>query len=167
MSKIWDVKTFMWHHCNRSSYVMCNLILSLSLSVSLSVSMIPWWRHQMETFSALLAICAGNSPGGTKAIDAELWCFFFICVWIIGWVNNCEAGDLRSFCAHYDVAVMLSLSHLIQANHRLGVHVLLLSNTPTALTSPPPPHHHHHHHHHHPPTPGYITDFVNVSGRSF
>ena len=24
--------------------------------------LIPWWRHQMETFSALLAICAGNSP---------------------------------------------------------------------------------------------------------
>ena len=23
---------------------------------------IPWWRHQMETLSALLAICAGNSP---------------------------------------------------------------------------------------------------------
>ena len=22
----------------------------------------PWWRHQIETFSALLAICAGNSP---------------------------------------------------------------------------------------------------------
>ena len=24
--------------------------------------MIPWWRHQKETFSALLAICVGNSP---------------------------------------------------------------------------------------------------------
>ena len=24
--------------------------------------MMSWWRHQMETFSALLAICAGNSP---------------------------------------------------------------------------------------------------------
>ena len=23
---------------------------------------LPWWRHQMETVSALLAICAGNSP---------------------------------------------------------------------------------------------------------
>ena len=23
---------------------------------------LPWWRHQMETFSALLAFCAGNSP---------------------------------------------------------------------------------------------------------
>ena len=22
----------------------------------------PWWRHQLETFSALLALCAGNSP---------------------------------------------------------------------------------------------------------
>ena len=22
---------------------------------------VPWWRHQMETFSALLALCAGNS----------------------------------------------------------------------------------------------------------
>ena len=25
-------------------------------------SFITWWRHQMEAFSALLAICAGNSP---------------------------------------------------------------------------------------------------------
>ena len=26
------------------------------------ISMISWWRHKMETFSALLAICVGNSP---------------------------------------------------------------------------------------------------------
>ena len=25
-------------------------------------SLYSWWRHQMETFSALLTICAGNSP---------------------------------------------------------------------------------------------------------
>ena len=25
-------------------------------------AVIPWWRHQMETFSTLLAFCAGNSP---------------------------------------------------------------------------------------------------------
>ena len=23
---------------------------------------LPWWRHQVETFSVLLALCAGNSP---------------------------------------------------------------------------------------------------------
>ena len=27
-----------------------------------------WWRHQMEAFSALLAICAGNSPV-TRSFD--------------------------------------------------------------------------------------------------
>ena len=26
------------------------------------INIFPWWRHQMETFSALLAIRAGNSP---------------------------------------------------------------------------------------------------------
>ena len=30
-------------------------------SWSCPVGLITWWRHQMETFSALLAICAGNS----------------------------------------------------------------------------------------------------------
>ena len=29
---------------------------------NICVAFIIWWRHQMETFSALLAICAGNSP---------------------------------------------------------------------------------------------------------
>ena len=32
--------------------------------------------------------------------------FSLIYVWIIGWVNNGEAGDLRRHCAHYDVIVM-------------------------------------------------------------
>ena len=30
----------------------------------------------------------------------------FTCVWINGWVNNREAGDLRRHRAHYDVIVM-------------------------------------------------------------
>ena len=30
--------------------------------VKYGTCVLPWWRHQMETFSALLAICAGNSP---------------------------------------------------------------------------------------------------------
>ena len=33
-----------------------------SSSPGISSHGIAWWRHQMETFSALLAICAGNSP---------------------------------------------------------------------------------------------------------
>ena len=32
------------------------------MSCHLSMIEWSWWRHQMETFSALLALCAGNSP---------------------------------------------------------------------------------------------------------
>ena len=39
----------------------------------------------------------------TKASHAELLVFSWICVWIKGWANNREAGDLRRYCAHYDV----------------------------------------------------------------
>ena len=65
-----------------------------------------WWRHQMETFSALLALCAGNSPVTgefppqrpvTRKFDAHFWS----APWMNSWVNNREAGDLRRHRAHY------------------------------------------------------------------
>ena len=63
-----------------------------------------WWRHQMETFSALLAFCAGNKKGQWRGALM----FSLICVWINDWVNNREAGDLRRYRAHYDVTVMMN-----------------------------------------------------------
>ena len=71
-----------------------------------------WWRHQMETFSALLAICAGNSSvsGGFPTHKGQ-WrgalMFSLICAWINGWVNAGEAGNLRRHHTHYDVIVMI------------------------------------------------------------
>ena len=60
----------------------------------------------MDTFSALLDICAGNSSVTgkfpmqrpvTRSFDVS----FDLCP-----RNNSEAGDLRCHCAHYDVIVM-------------------------------------------------------------
>ena len=42
----------------------------------------------------------------TKARDVELWCFLWSAPWINGWINNCDAGDLRHHRAHYDIIVM-------------------------------------------------------------
>ena len=65
----------------------------------------------MEIFSALLAVCAGNSlvPGEfpaqkpvTQSFDVSL-----ICARINDWVNNRKAGDLRRHRAHNDVIVMM------------------------------------------------------------
>ena len=59
-------------------------------------------------FSALLAICAGNSPvnGEFPAQRPVTRSFDVFCVWINGWVNNREAGDLRRYRVHCDVIVM-------------------------------------------------------------
>ena len=65
----------------------------------------------METFSALLAICAGNSPvsghfPAQRPVTRALM-FSLICAGINCWVNNGEAGDYRWYCTHYDVIVMI------------------------------------------------------------
>ena len=44
-----------------------------------------WWRHQMETFSALLAFCAGNSPvtpefPAQRQVTRSFDVFFDLCV---------------------------------------------------------------------------------------
>ena len=68
-------------------------------------------RHHMETFSALLAICAGNSPvpgefPTQRTVTRSFDVFFFYLHLNKRWVNNREAGDLRRYRIHYDVTVM-------------------------------------------------------------
>ena len=70
----------------------------------------PWWYHQMETFSALQALCAGNSPVPVNSSHTGQWrgalMFPLICAWINVWANNRESGDLTRHRAHYDVIEM-------------------------------------------------------------
>ena len=74
------------------------------------IHVISWWRHQMEAFSALLAICAGNSPASVNSPHKGQWrgalMFSLICAGTNGWANNQDAGHLRRHRAHYDVTVM-------------------------------------------------------------
>ena len=64
----------------------------------------------METFSALLAICAGNSPfpGEFPAQRPVTRMFILICARINGWVNNRETGDFIRQRAHHNVTVMIN-----------------------------------------------------------
>ena len=70
-----------------------------------------WWRHQVETFSALLDLCEGN-PSVTGGFPSQSqWrgalMFSLIYVWTNGWTNNRDTGDLRCHRAHYDVIVIM------------------------------------------------------------
>ena len=64
---VWVHGASTWSHSFEwnSKYVRRHQTAPLDFLVyntSYSPHIMTWWRHQMETFSALLAICAGNSP---------------------------------------------------------------------------------------------------------
>ena len=52
MHKAWMTCEALYRHYTKNSWS----------DVLFTFGIYAWWRHQMETFSALLAICAGNSP---------------------------------------------------------------------------------------------------------
>ena len=87
------MKTWKW----RTVYIFCGMCS------------ITRWRHQMETFSALLAFHARNTPGTdefpTKRPETRSFDVF------LSWVNNGDAGDLRRYRAHYDAILMKNVKN--------------------------------------------------------
>ena len=63
----------------------------------------------METFSAQLALCAGNSPVPVNSPHKGQWRGSLMFSLICGWVNNREAGDLRRHRGHYNVNVIIRM----------------------------------------------------------
>ena len=68
-----------------------------------STAVCSWCRHQMETTSALPALCEVDSSPNSKWRRALM--FSLICTWINGWVNNRKADHLRRHRAHCNVTV--------------------------------------------------------------
>ena len=101
------------HTCQKLSRFITKyekFIRRLSITLSSDKQANSWWRHQMETFSALLAILQYPVISPHKGQWRGALMFYLICAWMHDWVNNREARDLRCYRAHYDVIVM----HLIQ-----------------------------------------------------
>ena len=77
----------------------------------------PWWRHQMETFSALLHRSPANSPHKGQWRQALM--FSLMRAWTNGRVNNRNASNLRRRRGHYDAAVMsIDPLHLLKGCKR-------------------------------------------------
>ena len=74
---------------------------------------VSWWRHQMETFSALLVICVGIHRSPVNSPHKGQWRGDLMFS-LIGCLNkrlskHRNTSDLRHHRAHYDVNVMVSL----------------------------------------------------------
>ena len=96
----------------------------------MTASCTSWWRHQGETFSALLDLYEGNPPvtGGfpsqrpvTRGFDV----FLFIIAWTNGWANNRDACNLRRHCTHYDNTVMHVYIYIIYMHHQTPTNLIL------------------------------------------
>ena len=85
----------LWHHCNDNMWrangtselvsvlSACRETKEVDGSTFVSLGVcdgkvpwnVAWWRHQMETFSVLLAICAGKSPVRSQYSSSNLFIY--------------------------------------------------------------------------------------------
>ena len=73
---------------DRTDVPICSMWITTAVANGL-FRILSWWRHQMETFSASLALCAWNSPVNSphKGQWRGALMFSSIWAWINGWVN--------------------------------------------------------------------------------
>ena len=133
------------HYLNQCWLLTTEILWNpLERTFTATTQAIIWWaqifplrRHQMETFSALLAICAGNSPVPgefpTQRPVTRSFDVYFDLRPNKRWVNNREVGDLRRNRAHYDVIVMLC-AHLAGTSLHCADNKLVIFRT--RLTRP-------------------------------
>ena len=64
------------------------------------------WKHFPRDWPFVWGIHRSPVNSPHKGQWRRALMFSLICVWINGWVNNRDSGDLRRHRAHYDVIVM-------------------------------------------------------------
>ena len=64
------------------------------------------WKHFLRYWPFVRGIHRSPVNSPHKGQWRGVLMFSLIFVWINGWVNNREAGDLRRYRAHYDVILM-------------------------------------------------------------
>ena len=65
-----------------------------------------WWRHQMEPFSTLLALCEGKPLVTDGFPHKGQWYKALMFSLICDWTNSRDAGDLKRHRADCDVTVV-------------------------------------------------------------
>ena len=90
-----------------------------TITLTHDIADVTWWRHQMEAFSALLAICAGNSPVPGE-FPAQRPMSRSFDVFIDLRLNKRLSKPSWGCRAHYDVTVMRGIHMNLQ--HKTSCH---------------------------------------------
>ena len=100
---------------NNETYKPLPIVRNWSCAHSMrKIAQLKDFYHMMTSwngkFTVLLAFVRGIYRSPVNSPYKGQWCGALMCsligVWIYGWVNNREAGDLKRYRAHYDVMVM-------------------------------------------------------------
>ena len=102
-SNEWNVSMSLRHHVIVTA---TSVLIAPNVTHMLTMNDVIKWKHFPRCWPFVQGIHRSpvNSPHKGQWRGALM--FSLICVWINGWVNNHEAGDLRRYRAHYDVIVM-------------------------------------------------------------
>ena len=94
-----------------NGWIVANVTCGLVAEISAHDDVIKW-KHFPRYWPFIRGIhwSPVNSPHKGQWRGALM--FSLICIWINGWVNNREAGDLRRYRAHYDIIVMHILAQV-------------------------------------------------------
>ena len=127
----YNSKHMLQDHDVHEEYTSCNLLIHLSQEAHISwmlgsllceyslsqhrwnswIILLPWWCHQLGTFSALLALCEGIHRSHVDSPHKGQWrgvlMFSLICAWTNGCASNRSACEFGRDCAYYDVTVMV------------------------------------------------------------
>ena len=76
------------------------------------------WKHFLRYWPFVRGIHRSPVNSPLKGQWRRALILSLICVWISGWVNNREAGNLRRYHAHYDVSVMRCKVILLKTEFR-------------------------------------------------
>ena len=102
---------------NMPSDVPSSLGAGTSIATSITHDDVIKWKHFLRywLFVRGIHLSPVNSPHKGQWRGALM--FSLPWVWISGWVNNREAGDLRRHRAHYDVTVMQQKNNYLDKKH--------------------------------------------------
>ena len=95
------ILTFIWIHSSKNRLFQHDDVIK--------------WKHHPRNWPFVRGIHRSPVNSPHKGQWREALMFSLICVWISGWVNNREAGDLRRYGADYDTTV-INLDELQHGN---------------------------------------------------
>ena len=82
------------------------------------------WKHFPRYWPFVRGIHQSPVNSSHKGQWRGALMFSLICVWINGWVNNCEAGDFRRHLVHYDVTIMKLMWYHCIINQRRSSEII-------------------------------------------